>query len=60
MTRTAVGLTDAECALIASWGRAHRGRALWKVGRSGSFAVQLVLSPVERQLFHTDERMETS
>lgn len=58
MTRDAIGLTDAECALISSWGHAHRGRALWKVGRSGSFPVQLVLSAVERQLFHTDERME--
>lgn len=60
MTRSVVGLNDAECALIGSWGRAHRGRALWKVGRSGSFPVQLVLSPVERRLFHTDQRMEVS
>jgi type IV secretory pathway VirB4 component len=58
MTKAAIGLTDAECALIASWGRAHRGRALWKVGRSGSFPVQLVLSSLERRLFHTDQRME--
>ena len=58
MTKQTIGLTDAECALIASWGRAHRGRALWKVGRAGSFPVQLVLSPLERHLFHTDERME--
>ena len=61
MTRDAVGLTDAECALISSWGRAHRGRALWKVGKSGgSFPVQLVLTPAERRLFHTDERMDVA
>jgi hypothetical protein len=57
MTRDAIGLTDAECALIGSWGRADRGRALWKVGRAGSFPVQLVLSPVEQQLFDTDDSM---
>jgi type IV secretory pathway VirB4 component len=60
MTKQAIGLTDAECALIASWGRAHRGRALWKVGRAGSFPVQLVLSGLERRLFHTDDRMEVA
>jgi len=60
MTKQTIGLTDAECALIASWGRVHRGRALWKVGRAGSFPVQLVLSPLERSLFHTDERMEVA
>lgn len=57
--RAAVGLTDAECEHIASWGRPHRGRALWKVGRAGgSHIVQLQLTPYEQQLFHTDERME--
>ncbi|MFI8105405.1 type VI secretion protein [Streptomyces sp. NPDC086023] len=58
ITREAIGLTDAECDLIGSWGAAQRGRALWKVGRAGgSHAVQLVLSHTEQALFETDERM---
>ncbi|MEU8526632.1 type VI secretion protein [Streptomyces sp. NPDC048629] len=58
MTREVIGLTDAECDLISSWGAGQRGRALWKVGRGGgSHAVQLVLSHTEEQLFHTDEKM---
>ena len=57
MTREVIGLTDAECALISSWGKTHVGRALWKVGRSGSHPVQLRLSTRERELFYTDERM---
>lgn len=57
ITRDAIGLTDAECALIASWS-GQRGRALWKVGGAGSsHAVQLMLSKTERALFETDERM---
>ncbi|OEV13231.1 type VI secretion protein [Streptomyces nanshensis] len=54
--REAVGLTSAECALISSW-NGQRGRALWKLGQGSSHAVQLVLSPLEQRLFHTDERM---
>ncbi|MFD8706837.1 type VI secretion protein [Kitasatospora sp. NPDC059648] len=58
MTREAIGLTDAECDLIGSWGAGQRGRALWKVGRGGgSHAVQLMLSHLERRLFETDEKM---
>ncbi|MET9956009.1 type VI secretion protein [Streptomyces sp. NPDC006339] len=58
LTREVIGLTDAECDLISSWGAGQRGRALWKVGRGGgSHAVQLVLSHTEEQLFETDERM---
>ncbi|MER5688203.1 type VI secretion protein [Streptomyces sp. NPDC002205] len=58
ITREAIGLTDAECDLIGSWGAGQRGRALWKVGRGGgSHAVQLVLSHIEQKLFETDERM---
>ncbi|MGW6870407.1 type VI secretion protein [Streptomyces sp. NPDC054901] len=58
ITREAIGLTDAECALIASWGAGQRGRALWKVGRGGgSHAVQLMLSHLEAKLFETDEKM---
>ncbi|MFG2296433.1 type VI secretion protein [Streptomyces sp. NPDC048603] len=58
ITREAIGLTDAECDLIASWGAGQRGRALWKVGRGGgSHAVQLMLSHTEQALFETDERM---
>jgi type IV secretory pathway VirB4 component len=55
--RDAVGLTDAECDLISSWGKAHVGRALWKVGKAGSHPVQLHLTALEKELFHTDERM---
>ena len=58
ITREAIGLTDAECDLIGSWGAGQRGRALWKVGRGGgSHAVQLMLSRTEEQLFETDEKM---
>ncbi|MGW2562262.1 type VI secretion protein [Streptomyces sp. NPDC001514] len=58
ITREAIGLSDAECDLIGSWGAGQRGRALWKVGRAGgSHAVQLVLSQTEKELFETDERM---
>lgn len=52
-----IGLTDVECAHIASWSAAHVGRALWKVGRSASAVVQVVLSPAERRLFWTNQRM---
>ena len=52
-----IGLTDVECAHIASWSAAHVGRALWKVGRTASAVVQVVLSPAERRLFWTNERM---
>ncbi|MEW2166947.1 type VI secretion protein [Streptomyces sp. NPDC007084] len=57
MTREAIGLTDAECALVGSWGAGQRGRALWKIGRGAGHAVQLVLSRTEQELFDTDERM---
>lgn len=55
--RDAVGLTDAECDMISSWGKAHVGRALWQVGKAGSHPVQLHLTPLEEELYHTDERM---
>ncbi|MEV8396697.1 type VI secretion protein [Streptomyces niveus] len=58
ITREVIGLTDAECDLISSWGAAQRGRALWKVGTGGgSHAVQLMLSRREKRLFETDEKM---
>ncbi len=58
MTREVIGLTDAEVALIGSWGRAHAGRALWKIGRAGgSHPIQLHLSETESCLFYTDQRM---
>ncbi|MET8129368.1 type VI secretion protein [Streptomyces sp. NPDC005065] len=57
ITREAIGLTDAECALISAWGAGQRGRALWKIGRGAGHAVQLMLSQTEQQLFETDERM---
>jgi hypothetical protein len=58
MTRQVIGLTDAEAGLIAGWGRAHVGRGLWTIGRTGgSHPVQLHLTGTERRLFETDERM---
>jgi type IV secretory pathway VirB4 component len=56
-TREQVGLTDVECAHIASWSGHHVGRAVWKVGRSASAVVQLILTPAEKRLFYTSERM---
>jgi hypothetical protein len=44
--------------MISGWGAGERGRALWKIGRTGgSHAVQLVLTSSEQRLFETDERM---
>lgn len=57
MTRDAIGLTDTECAHIASWSGEQIGRAVWKIGKTSSHVVQTVLSPVERQLYWTNERM---
>jgi hypothetical protein len=56
-TREQIGLTDTECAHIASWSGQQTGRAVWKVGRAASAVVQVVLTPAERQLFATNERM---
>ena len=56
-TREQIGLTDTECAHIASWSGQQTGRAVWKVGRAASAVVQVVLTPAERQLFWTNERM---
>jgi len=52
-----VGLTDTECAHIASWSAHHTGRAIWKVGRAACAVVQVVLTPAEKQLFWTNEKM---
>jgi hypothetical protein len=49
-TREQIGLTDTECAHIASWSGQQTGRA-------ASAVVQVVLTPAERQLFWTNERM---
>jgi type IV secretory pathway VirB4 component len=57
MTRDVIGLTDTECAHIASWSGEQLGRALWKVGRHASHVVQTVLHPTERRLYWTNERM---
>ena len=57
MTREAIALTDTEAAHIAGWGAAEIGRALWKIGRASSHIVQCSLTPLERQLFYTNERM---
>jgi type IV secretory pathway VirB4 component len=56
-TRQQIGLTDTECAHIASWSGRQAGRAVWKVGRAASAVVQVVLTPAERELFYTNERM---
>jgi type IV secretory pathway VirB4 component len=57
MTRDVIGLTDTECAHIASWSAEQTGRAIWKIGRNSSHVVQTVLTPIERQLYYTNERM---
>ena len=57
MTRDAIGLTAPECAHIASWGAAHIGHALWKVGRHHSAAIRLELTPAELGWFYTNQRM---
>lgn len=57
MAKDAVNLTDTECLHIASWGGEQVGRALWKIGRSGSHIVQTILSQQERDLYYTNERM---
>ncbi len=59
-TREQIGLTDTECAHIASWSGQQTGRAVWKIGRAASAVVQVVLTPAERQLFWTNERMAIS
>jgi hypothetical protein len=56
-TREQIGLTDTECAHISSWTGRQAGRAVWKVGRAASMVVQTVLTPAERSLFYTNERM---
>jgi hypothetical protein len=56
-TRDQIGLTDTECAHIASWTGQQTGRAVWKIGRAASAVVQTVLTPVERRLYWTNERM---
>jgi hypothetical protein len=58
MTRDAIGLTDTECAHIASWTGAQLGRGLWKIGRASSHVVQLVLTPAERRLCWTNQKMQ--
>jgi type IV secretory pathway VirB4 component len=60
MTRDVIGLTDTECAHIASWSGEQVGRAIWKIGRRASHVVQTILHPVERGLFYTNERMSLS
>lgn len=57
VTRDAIGLTDTECAHIASWSGEQLGRSLWKIGRTSSHVVQLVLTPAERRLYWTNQRM---
>ena len=57
VTRDAIGLTDTECAHIASWSGEQLGRSLWKIGRASSHIVQLILTPAERRLYWTNQRM---
>jgi len=59
MTRAAIDLTDTEAAHIASWTGEQLGRSLWKIGRASSHIVQVVLHPLERQLYWTNQRMTT-
>ena len=56
--RDTIGLTDSECDAIARWsGEGYLGYGLWKLGSAGGHIVKVGLSPLERQLFHTNERM---
>jgi hypothetical protein len=57
MTRDTIGLTDTECAHIASWSGEQVGRAVWKIGRTESRVVQVVLHPEEQRLYYTNEKM---
>jgi type IV secretory pathway VirB4 component len=57
MTRELIGLTDTECAHIGGWTGEQIGRAVWKIGRSASHVVQVVLTPGEQRLYWTNERM---
>jgi type IV secretory pathway VirB4 component len=57
-TREQIGLTDTECAHIASWSGRQAGRAVWKIGRAASVVAQTVLTRAELRLFWTNERME--
>ncbi|WP_019632523.1 VirB4 family type IV secretion system protein [Actinomadura atramentaria] len=57
MTRDVIGLTDTECAHIAAWSGEQLGRAVWKIGRRASHVVQVVLTPQEKRLTWTNERM---
>jgi hypothetical protein len=54
-----IALTDTECAHIASWTGQQVGRAIWKIGRAASVVVQTMLTPAERQLYYTNEKMFT-
>lgn len=56
--REQIGLTDTECAHLASWSSQQVGRAVWRVGRTTSAIVQTVLTRREKELFYTNERME--
>jgi type IV secretory pathway VirB4 component len=57
MAREAIGLTDAECAHIASWTAEHKGYALWKIGRGASHIVRTTLTSSEVAWCQTNERM---
>ncbi|HEY1914357.1 MAG TPA: type VI secretion protein [Streptosporangiaceae bacterium] len=57
MTRDVIGLTDTECAHIGGWTGEQIGRAVWKIGRTASHVVQVVLTPAEHRLYWTNERM---
>ncbi len=56
--RETIGLSTAECDEIARWtGPGFRGWGLWQIDRGGSHVVKVELTDLERQLFHTNERM---
>lgn len=52
-----VGLTEEEKEQIGSWVDVAVGKALWRVGNGRGFVVQGSLSPLEKRLFYTDEKM---
>ena len=55
--RETVGLTATEKEEIASWLGGQAGKALWRVGGRQGYVVQGVLSPAEKELFFTNNRM---
>jgi len=52
-----LGLSTTETEMVSSWGAGERGRFLARIGPERAYVVQTVLSPEERKLTYTNERM---